>query len=295
MSAKKMDWTKKKIGFIGAGFMGASLARALFKSERFKEATRAQIFAYDPDTAIQGRLESEFGSTLVLARSNRELIERVDIAVLAVKPDIASGALSELVDFFNENRLSARFESDSTKKIIVSIVAGLSIGSIEKRLGSVAKIARAMPNMAASIGESATALAFAEGFSADEEALLKTLFDEVGDTRILPEKLFDAVTALSGSGPAYVYIFLEAMITAGAQMGLDRAVAVALAKQTLYGAARELIDSDEPICQMIDKISSPGGTTIAARVELEKRGFKFALISAIEKARSRSRRLGRKA
>lgn len=265
----------RKIAFIGAGFMGGALIRGLTRS---RTVDPKQITASDPRDAALSTLASEIGVTV--AKDNSTAVADADIVVFAVKPQIMENVVRDLARKIGK------------KKLVISIAAGVKTTAIASWLPSGARIVRAMPNMPAAVEQSASAIC--AGGSADnvDVLLARQMFDAVGETIEVDEKLMDAVTGLSGSGPAFVFLFLEAMIDAGVRVGLDRASARTLAAQTLYGSAKMAKISAESPSSLKDRITSPGGTTIAGLAELEDRAFRGAVIRAVEAAVHRSKELG---
>lgn len=265
----------KKIAFIGAGFMGGALIRGLARSQTVDPK---QVTASDPRDQSLSTLASETGVNV--ARDNAKAVADADIVVFAVKPQIMESVARDLGRKIGK------------KKLVISIAAGVKTASIESWLPSGARVVRAMPNMPAVVEQSASAIC--AGASADnvDIMLARQMFDAVGETIEVDEKLMDAVTGLSGSGPAFVFLFLEAMIDAGVSVGLDRASARTLAAQTLYGSAKMAKLSGESPSALKDRITSPGGTTIAGLAELEDRAFRGAIMGAVAKAVRRSKELG---
>ncbi len=265
----------KRIAFIGAGFMGGALIRGLVES---KAVTPRYVIAYDPnDQAIKPLAED---LKIRTAAGNLQAVSDADIVVLAVKPQTLDSVLKII-----GKKLGKR-------KLVISIAAGVKISTLAKRMPIGARIIRAMPNMAASVGQAATALCAGPKVKKDDILMARQIFDAVGESVVVEEELMDAVTGLSGSGPAFVYLFLEAMIDAGVQCGLTRDVATELAGQTLYGASLVTRKSGEHPALLKDMITSPGGTTIAGLASLEGDRFRGAVIKAVEAAKKRSEELG---
>ncbi len=210
--------------------------------------------------------------------SNVEACSWADVTVLAVKPQVMPNVLREI-------------SSASTGKLMISIAAGLSIARLSELLGGHTRVVRAMPNTPAMVGEGATAIAGAQGASAADLDIAEALFKTTGLVVRTEEKLMDAVTGLSGSGPAYAFIAIEALSDAGVRAGLARDVATQLAAQTLLGAARLVLETGEHPAKLKDMVTSPGGTTIAAVAALEASGFRHALHSAVAAAIARSKEL----
>lgn len=212
--------------------------------------------------------------------SNAEACAWADEVVLAVKPQVLPAVLSEIRGSLRANTL------------VISIAAGVPILRLQTALGGHAKLVRAMPNTPALVGEGATALTCGAGVTADELEAARQLFAATGSVVSVPEHLMDAVTGLSGSGPAYAFVAIEALSDAGVRAGLPRDVATTLAAQTLLGAAKLLLETGEHPGKLKDMVTSPGGTTIAGVAALEREGFRNALHAAVAAATARSKELG---
>ncbi|MGK7345281.1 MAG: pyrroline-5-carboxylate reductase [Candidatus Nitrospinota bacterium M3_3B_026] len=266
----------KKITVIGSGFMGGSLVRGLVKSGA---AEAANVMAADSRPEPLEKLASELG--VRTSTDNAEAAAFGDIVILAVKPGTAPAVAAEAEP------------SLGREKLVISVAAGVSLSSLSSWLPAGARIVRAMPNVAAAVGQSATA--FCAGGAADEAdaELAREVFEAVGTAVETPEGLMDAVTGLSGSGPAFVFTFLEGMIDAGVRCGLARDAAAALAVQTLNGAARLAMETGKSPSALKETITSPGGTTIAGLAVLEEAGFRGIIMRAVEAAVERSRQLGK--
>ena len=212
---------------------------------------------------------------------NAALAKKADILVLAVKPQILERVVREIASSIGPHTL------------IISVAAGVDTAAIESHLPSGARVVRAMPNTPALVRAAATAIA--RGRHATEADLreAKTIFDAVGLTIVLDESQLDAVTGLSGSGPAYIFLILEALADAGVKVGLSRRNAQRLAAQTVMGSAKLLLDTDEHPGRLKDMVTSPGGTAIAGLHTLEEGGLRTTLINAVETATKRARELGR--
>jgi len=277
--AEKLDRTHTRIGIIGAGAMGGALAAGLLASGTSADAIRAA----DPDSDRRRNLEESRG--IRCGADNREVVEQSDLVVLAVKPNQVAEVLRELGGAHNPVL---------TRPLWVSIAAGVSLTSLAEGLPPGARLVRSMPNTPALVGEGATAfVANPEATDADRAAA-RLLFEAVGTAWEAPnEALMDAVTGLSGSGPAYVFVLLEALGDAGVRMGLPREAARALATQTVLGAARLALETGRDPADLKAQVTSPGGTTIAGLERLEAAGFRSAIHDAVEAATRRSRELGR--
>jgi pyrroline-5-carboxylate reductase len=266
----------RTLGFIGAGNMASALIRGLIESN-FVSTDGAR--ASDPSAERRKTMQVEFGITV--HAENRPVIEASDVIVVAVKPQVVAEVLADLRSAYQPRHL------------IISLLAGVPIARFQSALPDGARIVRAMSNTPALVRAGATALAGGEFATDDDLTLSRDLFSQVGTTAILDESLLDAVTGLSGSGPAYVMLVIEALADGGVKMGLSREVAQRFAAQTLYGAAKLLLESNAHPGVLKDRVASPGGTTIAGLYALEQRGVRRALMSAVVAATERSIELGR--
>ena len=261
---------EKIFGFLGCGNMGSALLRAAAKA-----VGGAQIRMYDPDQAKVKALEEECGAAGV---SLEELVKSADFLFLGVKPQIMPSALEPLKSLLKER-------GDSL--VLVSMAAGLTIDTIRKLAGADYPVIRIMPNLAASVGEGMILYDTKDVKPEDVEAFLKSLA-YAGKLCPLEEKLIDAGSAISGCGPAYVDIFMEAMADAGVSLGLTRDKAYLLASQTVLGAAKLMQESGKHPGELKDAVTSPGGTTIAGVLALEKGGFRHAASEAVIAAYKRT-------
>jgi pyrroline-5-carboxylate reductase len=260
----------RTIGTLGGGQMAEAILRGLLAGGFPASGLRAA----DPDPRRREHL-SALGIRVL--EDNRAVAAEVDVAVLAMKPYQLESAAAGL----------------DPRPLYVSILAGRTLGDLRAALGEKARVVRAMPNSAALIGAAISALSAPEGLGESDIAAAESLLRSVGEVVRVPEALLDAVTAVSGSGPAYAYIFLEALTDAGVREGLDAATARRLATQTMLGAARMVAQTGEHPALLRERVASPGGTTIAGVVALEAGGFRAALQAAVAAAADRSRALGR--
>lgn len=266
----------ERIAFIGAGNMGSAMIRGLIKSGVAKPS---QIMASDLDAERVGALAKEL--KIAVAKDNRSAVEWCDLVVLAVKPQVLDEVLHEL--------------GDIGSKLVLSIVAGATIAKIQSGLGGKAKVVRAMPNTPALVGEGISAFCAGSGVTATELKRAQKILGAVGETVLVKkEELLDAVTGLSGSGPAYVFLVIEALADGGVLMGLDRETALKLAVQTVLGSAKLLIETGKHPAQLREMVTSPGGTTAMGLKKLEQKGVRGAFISAVKSATERARELGKK-
>ncbi len=267
----------RKIGFIGAGNMAEALIAGLLHANRLPPS---QLMASDIDGARLTRLHQTY--KIDMAGSNRDVAERADILVLAVEPQVLDDVLAAIATVVRVR--------DGT--LIVSVAAGYPIARIARHLSGATRIVRSMPNTPSLIRESVTALAYDEKLPDNDAVAARTLFESIGKVVRVDERALNAVTGLSGSGPAYVYMMIEALADGGVKMGLPRETAQLLAAQTVAGAARMVLESEEHPGKLKDRVASPGGTTIAGLHELERGRLRATLISAVEAATLRSSELG---
>lgn len=266
---------KGEIGIIGAGNMGKALISGIL-SARLIDAQ--DLVVSDLNLSLLRQLKKQYKIQAV--RNNSEIVKKTSVIILAVKPQVIDGVLNEIGDKF------------TPAQTIISIAAGISTKHIEKFIPKRVAVVRVMPNTPALLKEGASAIS--GGSSAKEENIqaAQKIFKAVGKVFRVKEELMDAVTALSGSGPAYIFFLAEALINSGVKLGLSRAVSEGLVQQTLLGAAK-LALQDNPTT-LRKKITSPGGTTEAAIKYLQKQKFSQTLIKAVEIAARRSKELGGK-
>ena len=268
----------KQVGFLGAGNMGEAIIKGLLQTGLVPASSIAATDAR-PDRLEQ--VARQHG--VRAAADNRALIAECDVIILAVKPQVMAAVMREIAPAVDAS------------KLLISIAAGIATHTLRECLGRPARLIRVMPNTPALVLEGATAIARAEGLEAGDLDTAQELFGAVGRVVVLDEDHLDAVTGLSGSGPAYVAMVIEALADGGVRMGLDRATAMTLAAQTVLGSAKLLMETGAHPGQLKDMVTSPGGTTIAGVAALEAGGLRHTLISAVERATERSRELGRRA
>ena len=266
----------EKIGVIGAGKIGSAIARGIIQAGLVK---KENVMASDVSDALRQAVVQELG--IKATADNRELCDFADILILAVKPQVVEPVAREI----GKNLGHA--------KLLVSVAAGVPLARIETHLEPGARVVRVMPNIPCVVG--AGAAGFAAGAHATPADLQKVgaILNSFGVGMAVEEKYLDAVTGLSGSGPAYVFLFMEALADGGVQMGLTREVALKLSVQTVYGAARLALESKKHLGELKDEVASPGGTTIAGIYALEKGGFRGTVMDAVASATQRSQELGR--
>jgi pyrroline-5-carboxylate reductase len=271
-----MSLKGRKVGFIGAGNMGEALIKGLVSAS---VVPAEAIWASDVRLERLRELDRQYG--IQLAPDNVELVRQVDVVIMAVKPQIMTPVLKEIAPVMTR------------RKLMISLAAGVSTARIRADLGKEVRLIRVMPNTPALVLEAATAIARSEGLEAGDLDTAGEIFGAVGRTVVLDEELMDAVTGLSGSGPAYVAVVIESLADGGVKMGLDRITAMTLATQTVLGAARLLQETGMHPGALKDMVSSPGGTSIAGIAALEEGGIRNTFIKAVERATLRSRELGR--
>jgi pyrroline-5-carboxylate reductase len=266
---------KLTIGFLGAGKMATALAKGVIEAGWVKAS---QVRASDPSEGARAAFARETGAKCGV--SNVEVVAAARVVVLAVKPGNVADLLEEI---------SADFTADH---LLISIAAGVPIAKLESGLGGEARVIRVMPNTPALVGLSASGFAAGKHARAEDAALARKLFSSVGLAFELKEGLLDAVTGLSGSGPAYVYLMIEALSDGGVAAGLPREAATKLAAQTVLGAAKMVLETGLHPGELKDMVTSPGGTTIEGLHALEKAGVRGALMDAVRAAAEKSRKLG---
>ena len=267
--------TKLTIGFLGAGKMATALAKGFIHAGLVKAN---QVIASDPVAEARKHFAEETGAKIT--ESNLEVVKFASVLVLAVKP----GHVAELLAEINSQM--------TPKHLLISIAAGVPISKMESGLGNNARVIRVMPNTPALIGASASAYALGKFATKEDGELAKKLLSAVGIAFELKESLLDAVTGLSGSGPAYVYTIIEALSDGGVASGLPRDIATKLAAQTVLGSARMVLETGQHPGALKDAVTSPGGTTIEGLHELEKGKLRGTLISAVRAATEKSKKLG---
>ncbi len=263
------------IAMIGSGQMGEALIGGWLAA---KTVPSEAIVATDASAERRDLMKRRFG--VRTGTDNRDAASRAEVVVLAVKPQILDGVMKELSPAL-------------AGKLVLSIAAGVTIAHLMKLAPKGTRFVRVMPNTPVLVREGVSALTFGEGVGEKDQQLARRLFEAVGRAVVVEEKLMDAVTGLSGSGPAYVFMAIEALADGGVKMGLPRTVADLLAAQTVLGAARMVLESGEHPAKLKDRVASPGGTTIAGLHRLEQGGLRAAMIAAVEAASRRSEELGR--
>ncbi len=263
-----------KCCIIGVGKMGEALLKGLLS-----RAKKEEFFLTAYEISPQRRKEIEELYPVSMAKSLDEALEDTQVILLAVKPQQMGKLLEEMKD-------------KTLGPLIVSVAAGIPISYIKDRVAKDARIVRVMPNTPALVGEGVLAYALGPGTTEEDRKLVEELLSPLGTVVEVPERLMDAVTALSGSGPAYVFLFLQALSDAGVRVGLPRDLANTLALKTMTGSLKLLEELQEHPAKMIEMVTSPGGTTIAALAVMERAGLRGIVMDAVAAAEARSRELG---
>jgi pyrroline-5-carboxylate reductase len=266
----------KKVGFVGGGNMGEALIRGLVQSNLVPSDS---IAVTDVRADRTRQLADQYGVRALTG--NGALVTEADVVILAVKPQIMAPVLREVLPALTR------------RPLLISLAAGVSTATIQSVLGKYQRLIRVMPNTPALVLQGVTAIAKTPGLDVDDLETAQEIFAAVGKVVVLDEEQMDAVTGLSGSGPAYVAIVIESLADGGVKMGLDRVTAMTLATQTVLGAATLLSETGLHPGALKDMVSSPGGTTIAGIAALEEGGIRATFIRAVERATLRSRELGR--
>jgi pyrroline-5-carboxylate reductase len=268
------DLSGRKVAFLGAGKMGGIILQALLKNGLLSaKSTWATVAHEERAKALAAKLNVKVGT------DNAEAAKGADIIVIGVKPQVVEDVIREI---------SAHL---TPKQMIVSVAASVPTAMIEKNLPPNVPVIRAMPNTPCIMGAGMTAVCKGKHASAEHVALTCNMFDVVGRTVVVDEKHMDAVTALSASGPAYIYIILESLAEAGVKVGLPRDIATLLAAQTALGAAKVVLETGDHPALLKDAVTTPAGCTIDAIMELEEGKLRVTLIKAVVKAAQRAKEL----
>ncbi len=276
---------KKRIAFLGAGNMATALMRGIIEA---KLTNPEDIIISDVNKEKLGVRSSAFrrnlakrGLGVIGAKDNREAVKEADVIILAVKPKDMEGLLNEIKD------------SLEPKKLVISIAAGITTSYIEKILEKEIPVIRVMPNTPVAVKEGASAFSIGKYVSPEEEKIIESIFGAVGKIAKVEENLMDAVTALSGSGPAYIFYIIASLVGAAVSLGLDKKTATTLAIQTVIGSAKLLQETGEEPAALKEKVTSRGGTTEAALLVLDEEKLKETLNKALKAAAKRSQELKR--
>ncbi|MBQ8638704.1 MAG: pyrroline-5-carboxylate reductase [Lachnospiraceae bacterium] len=262
-----------KIGFIGLGNMASAMIGAIIKKELF---TPGDILGADVFPAANRKAEESFG--LTVAADNKEVVKEADILVLSVKPQFYADVIAEIRDLVDDS------------KIVITIAPGKTLSWLTEQFGKEVKLVRCMPNTPALVLEGCTGVCPSKNISDEEMKLVMEILGSFGRASVVPERLMDVVVGVSGSSPAYVFLFIEAMADAAVAEGMPRAQAYEFAAQAVYGSAKMVLELGKHPGELKDMVCSPGGTTIQAVKVLEEKGMRAAVIDAtvacIEKSRS---------
>ncbi len=267
---------EKKIAFLGGGNMAEALIKGVIAAGTAKPD---QILATDVSPDRREHLKKAYG--IIIQKTNADAARVGDIIVLSVKPQVIEKVLAEIENVVDNN------------KLVISIAAGIAIARIEKTLRNGSRVVRVMPNTPALVLAGAAAIAGGKFATNGDMALAQDIFNSVGRAVVVEEKLMDAVTGLSGSGPAYVFMIIDALSDAGVKAGLPRQLALELAAQTVFGSAKMVLETKEHPGKLRDMVTSPGGTTIEGLHALEKGKLRATLMNAVEAATARSKELGK--
>ncbi|MBW1697772.1 MAG: pyrroline-5-carboxylate reductase [Deltaproteobacteria bacterium] len=267
--------SNKKIGIIGTGNMGEAIVGGIIAS---KVSSPKNIICSDVRADRLNLVKSQYG--VATTKNNLKVVRESEILIYAVKPQNMAATLKETSAAMNMS------------KLIISIAAGVPLAVIESCVKKQLRLIRVMPNIATFVKEGAAAIAGGKHAKREDLKMAKTIFDSVGKSIIIEEELMDAVTGLSGSGPAYIFLIVTALADAGVKMGLSRQEALFLSAQTILGSAKLLLETNEHPGRLRDRVTSPGGTAIAGIHTLEEGGLRTTLMNAVEVATLRSKQLG---
>ena len=265
-----------EIGFIGAGKMASAMIGGLIKKGLF---SGKEIIACCRSESTKDRIEKEFG--IVCYLDPKDVIEQADTLVVAVKPDQVKGILT------------TNIAANSAKKLIISVAAGVSIGTLEKYVPD-SKVVRVMPNVCSLVLEGASSFTLGTNATEEDGAFVKKILDSFGMSFEIAENKIDAVTGLSGSSPAYMFMVMDALADGGVLMGLPRDLALELAAQTMLGSAKTYLETRRHPDELKDSVCSPGGTTIEGVRVLEESNLRSALINAVAASANKSKEMGKK-
>jgi pyrroline-5-carboxylate reductase len=266
----------QKVGFLGAGRMATALAKGLMHTGVCREA---DIMASDVLEEQREHFGNETGASV--CESNSEVVSESDVVVLAVKPKDVDEVLGSIKDSFK-------------KQLLISIAAGVPISRLEAGLPEGARVIRVMPNTPALVGCGAAAYALGKNATPKDGEICQMILNAVGISFQVPESQLDAVTGLSGSGPAYIYHVIEALARGGAELGIDPKVSLKLSAQTVQGAAKMILDTGKSPKELIEMVMSPGGTTVEGMAVLVEEEVQIGLVAAVKAAARRSKELGQK-
>ncbi|ADD68286.1 pyrroline-5-carboxylate reductase [Denitrovibrio acetiphilus DSM 12809] len=266
--------SKNKIGFIGGGNMAEALLKGMLSS-----AGPLDVAVSDLNTNRLEMFRTQYGVEAI-TKDSKKVVEYADVIIFAVKPQVIPEILDEIKDLVAD-------------KLIVSIAAGVLTASIESHLNEGARVVRVMPNTPALVGMGASGICKGSNATPEDIELVQTMMETIGVCVVVGEDRMDAITGLSGSGPAYVYTFIDALADAGVNMGLTRVNATTLAAQTVMGAAKMVLETGIHPCQLKDNVTTPAGTTICALHELDRGAFRSTVMNAVESATKKAAKLGK--
>lgn len=278
-----MDYLKQcTIGFIGGGNMATAICEALVR----KGVRYSQVYVSGPH---EDKLLSWKKNGAHISTDNGKIAEEADIIFLAIKPHILAAAVANIYDTINTPNKAAN-------KLYISILAGVKLESLEKILSTLegSRVIRVMPNTPMMVGEGCSVYCPGQQATDFDIGLVKTILELSGICQLVPESMIDAIGALAGCGPAFIYLIIEAMSDGGVKMGIPRAMATSFAAQTVLGAAKMVLETQKHTGVLKDEVCSPGGTTITGIHALEAGGVRVAMMNAIEAATKKSEELGHK-
>ncbi|MHA6483942.1 pyrroline-5-carboxylate reductase [Paenibacillus sp. strain BS8-2] len=268
-----------KICFFGAGSMAEAIARGLIHRELISPDRISMLNRTNSERLTE--LNGKYGITTILqGETNEHYLANADIVFLAMKPKDAAVAIAAIAPLLSPNQL------------IVSVIAGLSIRSIELLLGGKQAIVRTMPNTSSTIGLGATGISYSESVTAQQRTIAETMFQSIGINAVVEESLQESITGISGSGPAYVYYFMESMLQAATELGLQPDMARDLVVQTVLGAAEMVRQTGEEPAELRRKVTSPNGTTQAAIELMSERGMRESIIAGAKRSAERAGEIG---
>lgn len=276
---ERMGIMFKTVAILGIGNMGRAIAEGIGRSPDMKNA---DIILYNPHAYKAEVVAANLGNCARIASTPGEAVQEADLVIIAVKPKIVSSLLEEI---------KGNLKQDA---ILLSVAAGVTLKQMEVAVGEDRKLVRAMPNTPAVVGAGMTSLTPNEYVSTEEILQIEELFSSFGRAEVVDEYLIDAVIGVSGSSPAYVYMFIEALADGAVAAGMSRDKAYVFAAQTVMGAAKTVLETGEHPGKLKDNVCSPGGTTIAAVRALEERGFRSAVMEAVMTAAEKSREMSKK-
>ena len=276
---ERMGIMFKTVAILGIGNMGRAIAEGIGRSPDMKNA---DIILYNPHAHKAEGVAANLGNCARIASTPGEAVQEADLVIIAVKPKIVSSLLEEI---------KGNLKQDA---ILLSVAAGVTLKQMEVAVGEDRKLVRAMPNTPAVVGAGMTSLTPNEYVSTEEILQIEELFSSFGRAEVVDEYLIDAVIGVSGSSPAYVYMFIEALADGAVAAGMSRDKAYVFAAQTVMGAAKTVLETGEHPGKLKDNVCSPGGTTIAAVRALEERGFRSAVMEAVMTAAEKSREMSKK-